>query len=92
MRSQFAAIIEEKILVGIDAPLPGLTRRDARAPAMAGKAMVVVGTRRAGKTCFLHQERADRIAEGRSPERLVYFNFEDERLAPISYAHPAQAV
>jgi hypothetical protein len=50
VRNQFAAVVEEKILVGVEARLPGLTRRDARALAMAGKAMVVVGMRRAGKT------------------------------------------
>jgi len=81
MKSQFTAVVREKILAGLEAPLPALRRRDARVPELAGKAMAVIGMRRAGKTCFLHQERADRIAAGRRPERLVYFNFEDERLA-----------
>lgn len=61
--------------------MPVLTLRDARVPDIAGKAMAVIGMRRAGKTSFLHQQRAERIAAGRRPERLVYFNFEDERLA-----------
>lgn len=74
-------IIREKILSGFETPLPSLTRRDARVPDIRGKAMVVIGMRRAGKTSFLHQQRVDRIALGRKPERLVYFNFEDERLA-----------
>lgn len=81
MKSQFTAVVQEKILAGLEAPLPALTRRDARVPTLAGKAVAVIGMRRAGKTSFLHQLRADRIAAGRAPERLVYFNFEDERLA-----------
>lgn len=81
--SQYTAIVQEKILAGLEAPLPSLTRRDVTAPSLAGKAVAVVGMRRAGKTSFLHQERADRIAAGRMPDRLVYFNFEDERLAGL---------
>ena len=61
--------------------MPALTRRDARVPEIAGKAFVVIGMRRSGKTTFLHQQRKELMAKGRSPERLVYFNFEDERLA-----------
>ncbi|CAN5264367.1 ATP-binding protein [soil metagenome] len=81
MEGQIQPILREKILAALEAPLPVLTRRDARVPPIAGKAMAVIGMRRSGKTSFLHQERADRIAAGRTPERLVYFNFEDERLA-----------
>lgn len=68
-------------MAALEAPLPVLTRRDARVPEVSGKAKVVIGMRRAGKTSFLHQQRADLMAAGRKPERLVYFNFEDERLA-----------
>lgn len=83
LKDQFRAVTQEKILAGLEAPLPSLTRRDVRVPGLAGKAVAVIGMRRAGKTSFLHQERADRIAAGRRPERLVYFNFEDERLAGL---------
>lgn len=83
----FAAVVQEKILASLETPLPNLTRRDARVPEIGGKAMAVIGMRRAGKTSFLHQERADRIARGRTPERQVYFNFEDERLAGMSAEH-----
>lgn len=75
--------MQEKILTGLEAPLPALTGREVRVPELAGKAVAVIGMRRAGKTSFLHQLRADRIAAGRTPERLVYFNFEDERLAGL---------
>ena len=83
MHDQFASLVREKILSALDAPLPSLTRREARVPAIPGKAMAVIGMRGAGKTSFLHQVRADRIAAGRAAEHQVYFNFEDERLAGL---------
>ncbi len=83
MEGLIQSVVRDKILTALDAPLPKLTRRDARLPVIDGKAMVVIGMRRAGKTSFLHQQRSDLIASGRSPQRLVYFNFEDERLAGL---------
>jgi predicted AAA+ superfamily ATPase len=43
--------------------------------------------RRAGKTTFLHQLRAERLARGVPQERLPYINFEDERLAGFQLQH-----
>jgi predicted AAA+ superfamily ATPase len=86
MKDPLEAIVQEKILVALESPLPALTPRDVRVPSIPGKAMVVIGMRRSGKTSFLHQVRAARMASGRSPERLVYFNFEDERLAGMEAA------
>lgn len=77
-------IIQEKILSFLDAPAPVLTRRDATFPHISGKAVAVIGMRRAGKTSYLHQCRADLIAAGRTPSRLLYFNFEDERLGDMA--------
>lgn len=79
-------VLKEKILTAVETVLPELTPREVRVPAIPGKAMVVIGMRRSGKTSFLHQRRSELIAEGRSPERLVYFNFEDERLAGLDAA------
>ncbi len=70
-------------MTAFDARLPSLTRRDVGLSAITGKAMAVIGMRRAGKTSFLHQCRADLIAAGRTPARLLYFNFEDERLGEM---------
>jgi hypothetical protein len=53
---------------------------------LPGKADVVVGMRRSGKTYFLYQQIGDRIARGTDRKRLLYFNFEDERLLPLSAA------
>lgn len=84
MQVQFEQIILEKLAVAVETPLPVLTRRDATLPPIGGKALAVIGMRRAGKTSYLHQCRADLLAAGRSAQRLIYFNFEDERLAGLA--------
>lgn len=63
--------------------LPQVTPRDLSLPGLPGKADVVVGMRRSGKTWFLYQQIADRIANGIDRGRLLYLNFEDERLLPL---------
>ncbi len=73
--------IRQKLGDTVRAGFPAITPRDARVSTMKGKAHAVIGMRRAGKTCFLRQNLADRLARGIERERLVYFNFEDERLA-----------
>ncbi len=83
MQDHVEQIVREKILTAVNAPIPDLTRRDAAVPGIEGKAFAVIGMRRAGKTTFLHQCRAELLERGRSPNRLVYFNFEDERLGDL---------
>jgi predicted AAA+ superfamily ATPase len=67
----------------VESPLPVLTFSDVSLPSIKGKAIAVIGMRRAGKTSFLHQCRRSLIEGGRSPERLLCFNFEDERLSGL---------
>ena len=86
MSGQIEQIVSEKIAAAVNAPPPPLTRRDAEFPSIQGKALAVIGMRRAGKTSYLHQCRADLIAAGRTPHRLLYFNFEDERLGGLTAA------
>ena len=81
MQSQFRHIIRQKIADNLAQPLPALTRRDVWIPAVPGKAVAVIGMRRAGKTCMLWQLLADRLAAGAHRSSLLYFSFEDERLA-----------
>ncbi len=64
-------------------PIPSLTPREALAPVPKGKARAVIGMRRAGKTTFLFQCLAERLERGIDRRRLVYLNFEDERLAGL---------
>jgi uncharacterized protein len=64
--------------------LPRVTPRSLSLPGLPGKADVVVGMRRSGKTYFLYQQIGDQIASGVDRGRLLYLNFEDERLLPLS--------
>ncbi len=74
-------IIAGKIQESITCPLPKITRRDVYVPGVRGKAVAVIGPRRGGKTTFLWQLLSARAAEGMAREGMMYFNFEDERLA-----------
>ncbi len=80
------SLIQQKIVDAIAAPLPVFTRRDVRLPGVAGKAVAVIGMRRTGKTTFLWQIMADRITSGTERSGLLFFSFEDERLADMTAA------
>lgn len=84
MDGQFRQILRQKILDAEAAPIPPFTRRDVHVPAIPGKAIAVIGMRRAGKTTFLWQELRDRMAAGTPREGILYFNFDDERLADLN--------
>ncbi len=76
-------VLAEKLSESLASPAPiALTHRDARLPAIAGKAHAVIGMRRAGKTTFLRQLLAERRAVG-APERAVYLSFDDDRIAGL---------
>ena len=79
-------ILRQKIIDSLATPPPPFTRRDVRLPGIPGKAVAVIGPRRAGKTTYLWQVLADRLEQGFDREGLVYFNFEDERLAGMTAA------
>lgn len=66
-------------------PLP-LTVRDAVFPVLARKATVVIGMRRTGKTyrCFQEIQRLQK--SGIAAERILYLNFDDERLLDFTPA------
>jgi hypothetical protein len=77
-------LLRLKLAESLDPVTPALTRRDARLPGIAGKALAVIGVRRSGKTSFLTQCRADRIGQGRNPAEQLMISLEDERLAGLS--------
>jgi len=74
-------LLRRKITEALTAPLPSLTRREARLPALPGKALAVIGVRRSGKTSFLWQCLQDRLAAGIPREALLLLGLEDDRLA-----------
>lgn len=79
-------LLRLKLTESLGTEPPTLTRRDVRLPAITGKAFAVIGVRRGGKTSFLAQCRAARVADGRAREAQLLLSFEDERLAGLSVA------
>jgi uncharacterized protein len=77
-------LLRLKLAEALTTPPPTLTRRDIRVPGIPGKALAVIGVRRGGKTSFLHQRRAVKIAQGHPPESQLILGLEDERLVGMS--------
>jgi predicted AAA+ superfamily ATPase len=63
-----------------------LIQRDIREPAVAGKALAVIGVRRSGKTSFMAHRREELIVGGRPPESQLLVTLEDDRLAGMDVA------
>lgn len=76
-------LIKQKIVNSITSSVPEFTRRDIRLPKIKNKAVAVIGMRRTGKSTFLWQVLSDRLLKGAERESLLFFSFEDERLAGI---------
>jgi hypothetical protein len=80
----YRSAIRQKIVDSIARPMPALTLRDAWLPRVSDEAIAVIGMRRAGKTSLLWQIMAQQLVSGTPREALVYFSFEDERLAGMA--------
>ncbi|MBN2311386.1 MAG: ATP-binding protein [Candidatus Hydrogenedentes bacterium] len=80
---QIRLLIRQKVADALATPVPAHTRRDIHVPGVKGKAKVAIGMRRSGKTTFLWQCLAERLSSGMPREGLLYFSFEDERLAEM---------
>ncbi|MCP3960006.1 MAG: ATP-binding protein [bacterium] len=78
-----AAVVETQLADFEARELPRLTTRSSALPGLPDKADVVVGMRRSGKTWFVYQQIREHLAEGIGRDRLLYLNFEDERLLPL---------
>ena len=66
-----------------DAGPPFTRRRVFGRIGLPGKVTTVIGMRRAGKTTFLHQLRAESIARGAAPWQLPFLRLEEERFAGL---------
>jgi predicted AAA+ superfamily ATPase len=86
MKDHLREAIRQKLGDALQLPFPKLTPREAVTAPLEGKARAIIGMRRAGKTTFLYQCLAARLAEGVHRDKLVYFNFEDERLDGLESA------
>ena len=61
-------------------PLPAVKKRSFELPFNSGKLITVSGVRRSGKTFLLLDAISRLLAQGVEISRIVYVNFEDERL------------
>lgn len=71
-----------KYLTGdfLERDLPELTRRSFDLEPVKGKALTLIGMRRAGKTYLCYQSIQDLLIQGIPKENILYLNFEDDRL------------
>jgi hypothetical protein len=68
----------------VERPLPKCRPRELRIPEGSGKVIALTGVRRSGKT-FLFFDMISRLAaRGVRRQRIVYLNFEDDRLQPLA--------
>lgn len=65
-------------------PLPKFFPRAEILPEIPGKIDTIIGMRRTGKTYRLYQSMAEHIAAGLEKTRILYINFDDDRLLPLS--------
>ncbi|MFH1896199.1 MAG: ATP-binding protein [bacterium] len=61
-------------------PLPTIWKRTLEIPLNSGKIVTLTGVRRSGKTYHLFTIIQKLITLGVDPKKILYFNFEDERL------------
>ncbi len=80
------AILDELVADAAARPVPELTERSIRLAMLPGKADVVVGMRRSGKTYLLLQHLRALLAAGVSRAQTLHVSFEDERLQPMTTA------
>jgi predicted AAA+ superfamily ATPase len=85
-------VLEAIVSDSLASPLPELVTRELRLPDLAGRATVLTGMRRSGKTYMLYQEMERLTAQGVDRHDLLLVNFEDDRLHPLDSDAPARAL
>jgi hypothetical protein len=87
-----SALLEQLIADFHERPLPTPTHREAELPALSGKIDAIIGMRRTGKTWFLFQTMQRYLEQGIPKEAILYLNFDDERLLPMTTAELGQII
>ena len=64
--------------------LKDIVIREAKFPDAPNKIKVAIGMRRVGKTYFLYQHILNLLEKGVDLTAILYLNFEDDRLAPVT--------
>lgn len=77
-------IIRELISGFWERPLPQTKPRRVDLARVPGMASVVIGMRRSGKTYLLFRKMKNLLEAGADLRRMLYINFEDDRLHPLS--------
>ena len=67
--------------------LPNPVKRNKKLSEVSGKANVVIGMRRSGKTWFCFQKIIDLLNSGIRKNQILYLNFEDDRLLDFNISH-----
>ncbi len=80
-----AAVVEQIVTEGLNLHPPSMIRRELKLPATPDLATVILGMRRSGKTWFMYQTIGDLLEEGIPRERILYINFEDDRLGELDH-------
>lgn len=76
-------MLEQLIVDFQERPLPVVSQRLTTMPDAPNMARVIIGMRRSGKTYLLFQEMQRLMEAGVEKSRLLYINFEDDRLQPL---------
>lgn len=84
MEERYRLAVRERVAEFESATLPAPTPRAVRLLQLQGKADVVVGMRRVGKSWLLLHRIQELLALGVPRSRICYFEFEDERLAGMT--------
>ncbi|MCX7955804.1 MAG: ATP-binding protein, partial [Patescibacteria group bacterium] len=73
----------KKIILEFDPDEIELVERDYQVPFESSQTVSIIGPRRSGKTYFLYQIIKSLIKKGVNKRKIIYINFEDERLLPF---------
>lgn len=77
------AAIRTVVAEGLTREFPRGVRRDEPIPRLAQRVAVIKGIRRSGKTYRLFQRANELLSAGVERERILFVDFEDDRLQPL---------
>jgi len=83
MKDNLSQLIDDFHERGLPEPVP----REKIFSEIKGKADVVIGMRRAGKTWFCYQKIIELLETGTRKEDILFLNFEDDRLLEFNVSH-----